>query len=143
MSIRILSYTLLLLLMACDFPEHFFSQPPKCIQHASFSKFDDANNPTYQKLVVEKLEDRTPKEFRYFFKTFLTENQQIYMLTNFRNKNNCFDVKLKVDTLGKLAGMYRVNGKSYPNELYNLKWTKRGTHEQTELIYIDMHDIID
>lgn len=143
MKTKTFSYILLLLVLACDFPEHYFTEPPVCIQQEMLSDFSNSNTPQYQKLAIEELKGKTPKEFRYFFKTFLEENQKIFMLTNFRNENNCFDVKLRVEKLGKLTGMHRANGKSYPKELYDLKWVKRDIQGTTEIVYIDMHDIID
>jgi len=143
MKTKVPIYTLLFLLTACDFPEHYFTSQPVCVQEEIFTKFSDSTDAEYQKIALEKLSHKKPHEFRYFFKTFLEENQQTYMLTNFRNETTCFDVKLRINKLGKLAGMYRLNGRSYPKELYDLKWTSNTFQGKNEIVYIDMHDIID
>ena len=119
---------------SCDFPEHYFTPEPECISQNT----DDLKNAN-QKTLIEKLENKTPNDFRYFFKTFEEEGNQIFMITNFRNDESCFDIKILVDRWDKLAGMKRTNRKSYPKELFDLKWKI----EESTIKYIDMHKIID
>lgn len=82
-------------------------------------------------------------EYRYYFKTFIEEDGMNKILVNFRDKNLCMDVLLSIHNIGKLAGMKRTNGKSYPQELYDMQWKLDESSGKLEVMYIDMHDIID
>lgn len=144
-SFTLLATLVLLTFSSCDLPEHYFEPKPEC--HNSLDFFDtnaaDAQSTAYQTKAINLLRDKKPHQFRYFFKTFLEEKRNTYMLTNFRNEVHCFDVKILVEDWTKLAGMRRTNGKSYPKELYNLKWEITNINGKQEVLYIDMHDIID
>ena len=94
----------------------------------------------YQTIVFNYLENSDPSEYRYFFKTFVDEEDNTYMITNFRNEKTCFDVNVFIADWSKLNGMRKVNGESYPKELRNLKWELK---EEMEVHYSDMDDIID
>lgn len=89
------------------------------------------------------LQNKSPVDFRYFFKTFQEEGNHTFMITNFRNKESCFDIKVLVNKWDKLAGMKRTNGVSYPRELYDLKWEIKLINGEKFVEYIDMHKIID
>ena len=129
---------MLIFIPSCDFPEHYFKSEPEC-------KSDTSNDlkEENQKLSVAKLKDKAPTDYRYFFKTFQEEGINTFMITNFRNDESCFDVKVLVDKWDKLAGMKRTNGKSYPRELYDLKWEIKSINGSETVKYIDMHKIID
>ena len=122
----------------CDFPEHYFKSEPEC-------KSENTNdlNKENQKNLVDMLENKKPADFRYFFKTFEEEGNHTIMITNFRNEESCFDVKILVNKWDKLAGMKRTNGVSYPKELYDLKWKIKSSKGEKFVEYIDMHKIID
>lgn len=118
---KILYFSILatLLSSSCDFPKHYFTDLPECVYksdqhniHLSLYNYDS---------VVKTLSTYQPNQFRYKFIKFL-ENEKYKLLVNFRNENICLDVLMKMDTLGKLEGMYRTNGYSYPKELYDMKW---------------------
>ena len=92
------------------------------------------------------IKTKAPTDFRYFFKTFLEEADKSYMITNFRNKESCFDVKVLIEEWYSghlLAGMHRTNGVAYPKELYDLKWDLKIINQQEEIVYLTMHRIID
>jgi len=124
--------------LSCDVPDNYFKPVPDCVS-------DTANdlNVTSQKKLVDKLQDQKPSDFRYFFKSFEEEGDQTYMITNFRNEESCFDIRLLVDKWDKLAGMKRANGVSYPKELYDLEWEIVETEAGIVASYVDMHRIID
>lgn len=124
-------------------PKFYFSSEPSCHSNELIfteKTYEDIN---YQNKVLQILATSTPEQFRYFRKTFLIENGTDYLITNFRNDHQCFDVKMRLEDLGKLAGMKRTNGRSYPVELYDLKWSLETKNGKTEVLYIDMHPIID
>ena len=123
---------------SCDFPEHYFTPEPAC-QTNTTNDLEKEN----QKILVEKLKDKKPNDFRYFFKTFKEEGNQTFMITNFRNDESCFDIKILVENWDKLAGMKRTNGKAYPKELYDLNWKIKLNNGEEVVQYIDMHRIID
>ena len=50
---------------------------------------------------------------------------------------------MRLADLGKLAGMKRTNGVSYPEELYDLKWSLETLNGKPVILYHDMHRIID
>ena len=117
-------------------PKNYWKPEPKCISNLSF---DFSKKGTAHLLKLnESLEGRSTEDYRYFFKTFL-EEEKIYMVVNFRNQHECFDIKMLVEKWDKLTGMRHANGKSYPKELHDLEWSI----ENGEIIYQDMHPIID
>jgi len=71
------------------------------------------------------------------------EEEKTYMVLNFRNKKECFDVKMLVEKWDILTGMRLANGKSYPEELYDLKWEVTEMYGVEEVVYLDMHWIVD
>lgn len=121
-----------------SFPKYYFSAEPPCV--ASFS---DLQGNAYEQAIGDYLEDKKPSGFRYFFQTFTQEDGKDYMIVNMRNDTYCFDVKIRVKQWGKLEGMKRTNGISYPKELYNLQWKLEQGAGRRELIFQDMHDVID
>ena len=142
----LIAFTSLILLFtfnSCDFPEHYFKSKPLCQNKIDYFNTNDYENPEYQVKAIGILRDHRPADFRYFFNTFLEEQENIYMITNFRNKEYCFDVKVLVKNWDKLKGMRRANGKSYPNELYDLEWSIITIDGKLKVLYVDMHDIID
>ena len=97
----------------------------------------------YEERVIQELRKSTPTDFRYFFRTFLRKEGRDYILVNFRNEADCFDVPLRIDRLGKLAGMKKVNGQSYPEELNGIIW-EIVQEEGFEVVkFLDMADIRD
>ena len=124
-------------------PKYYFSAKPTCNSDESIFTEQTYEDLNYQNKVHQILATSSPKQFRYFRKTFLIENGTDYLVTNFRNDHQCFDVKLRLEDLGKLVGMKRTNGHSYPVELYDLKWSLEKRDGKTEIIYLDMHRIID
>lgn len=137
-----LNFILFLLLIfsfcSCDLPKHYFSSAPECNSDTT-NDLDQEN----QQLLINKLKNKTPEDYRYFFKTFKEEEKFIYMITNFRSNESCFNVKILVDKWDKLAGMKRTNGHSYPIELYDLTWEIKSITGKETVRYIDMHRIID
>ncbi len=127
----------------CDLPEHYFESAPECVEQTQFADLGEPTSPDYQAQVLSLLETKVTSDFRYFFKTFLEEDGKSYMLTNFRNKEACFDVKVLVERWDKLAGMKRTNGDYYPNELHDVQWEIQEAEGKRQVIYIDMHRIID
>ena len=130
--------SILVLVSSCDFPEHYFTPEPEC-KSESTNDLDKEN----QKILVEKLKNKNPHDFRYFFKTFEEERNNTFMITNFRNDESCFNIKILVNQWDKLAGMKRTNGQSYPKELYDLNWEIKLDNGEDIVEYIDMHKIID
>ncbi|MCB0628576.1 MAG: hypothetical protein R2824_25680 [Saprospiraceae bacterium] len=134
----------LLVILFCSafyyLPKHYFSSPPEC--HALMVNGDElsANN---QQQFRDLIRNQAPKKYRYFFQTFLEEGDQHYMITNFRSEDACFEVKVLVDKWDKLENMRRTNGKSYPEELYGLEWEIKSVNGEEEVVYVDMHKIID
>ncbi len=122
----------------CDFPEHFFSKKPECVNADQYFGSHTSLTEEYQKKVRDVLKNSTPENFRYFFLSFIGE-QKNYMMVNVRNDRYCFDAKILVNNWDKLAGMRRTNGKSYPTELYDLTWVIKNE----EIVFIAMHNIID
>jgi len=128
-------------LCSCNFPEYYFTVPLACENTNMQMEY---GSPNYSKKNVHAiLKASHPSEYRYYFKTFIKEDGTNKILVNFRDKNLCMDVFLSIDNLGKLAGMKRTNGKSYPQELYDLQWELDESSGKLEAMYIDMHDIID
>lgn len=143
MKTNLLFFLILFLANSCDLPEHYFVSAPECIAENEMLQTGDPLTAENQQFLRDSLRNKSPKDFRYFFKTFEEEARNTYMITNFRNDTTCFDIKILVDNWDKLAGMRRVNGKAYPKELYDLKWQITNVSGQEEVVYIDMHDIID
>lgn len=132
-----------LMLFSCSFPEHYFDEVPECTRNAESpdSKMDlSYDSQAYFRNI---LKDSSPKDFRYFFEEFRTEGDQSFMVTNFRNENYCFSMKVLVEDWSKLEGMKKANGEGYPKELFDLKWVIEQMNGEEEIIYRDMHDIID
>lgn len=132
------------LLLLCSafyyMPKHYFSAAPEC--HAvAFTGHELSEE--HQQGARGWLQERKPDDYRYFFRTFMEEEGQTYMITNFRNQEECFDVKVLVNNWDKLQGMLRTNGKSYPEELYDLQWELKTVNDREELVYVDMRKIID
>lgn len=126
------------MLSSCSFPEHYFSSAPECTNEESHDKQELTTE--NQTKLANKIKQKEPKEYRYFFKTFLEERDDTYMVVNFRNDEACFNVKMLVDKWDKLAGMRKTNGQSYPKELYDLQWEINGNNQ---IAYLDMQKIID
>jgi CHAD domain-containing protein len=126
-------------------PKAYFLSKPNCNSTLNHSLLDTKafTSTAYQREVIQLLESKKPHDFRYFFKTFLSEGDNDYMIVNFRNKEQCFDVKMKVNQWDKLAGMRRTNGLSYPEELHEIEWAIEETRGKKEVFYQDMHAIID
>lgn len=131
------------MIVSCNFPEQYFSPKPECLEQENSFKSINPLSQAYQSEVRAVLENKSPEDFRYFFVRFVEEQNKDYMLTNFRNKKSCFDVKMLVDKWDKLGGMKRTDGKSYPEELYDLKWKLTNIDGKQEVVYSDMHKIID
>lgn len=139
---KILLFLITLLALSFYFPKHYFSSLPICdtpINSASNNPLSKEN----QQFLYAQLKTSSPEDFRYRFITFLEEEQHTYMVTNFINDDGCFDIKILVNDWSKLAGMRRTNGYSYPSELYDLKWEIRKIDEEEQVVYLDMHHIID
>ena len=133
----------LLVLGFVSCPKDYFVKMPECIKQEAFQENLNPISEEYQSEVLVLLRDKNPDEFRYKFETFLQEDGNIFMLTNFRNNEFCFDAKLLVNKWDKLGGMKRTNGKSYPKELYELKWKIDNINGLEQIVYLDMHRIID
>ncbi|QHT70985.1 hypothetical protein GXP67_32225 [Rhodocytophaga rosea] len=126
-------------------PKAYFLSKPDCKSTLNFpsGSSPDFSSPDYEKKVIDILETMEQHEFRYFFKSFVQEGKTTYMIVNFRNHKQCFDARMRVDNWDKLAGMKRTNGLSYPEELYEVKWQIGDREGTKELVYLDMHSIID
>lgn len=127
----------------CNLPDHYFEKKPDCVNASMVTNWGAPINADYQSKVRDILQTTSPQDFRYFFVTFIDEGPSSYMMTNFRNEQYCFEAKLLVNDWNKLAGMKRVNGKAYPKELFDLKWKLQTIGGKSEILYVDMHDIID
>ncbi|MDO1451931.1 hypothetical protein Q0590_37025 [Rhodocytophaga aerolata] len=126
-------------------PKAYFLSKPDCNTKVAnmIHGTADFTSTEYQKEVIKLLKSKESDDFRYFFKTFLQEGEMVYMVVNFRNQQQCFDAKMKVDKWDKLGGMRKTNGLSYPEELYEVKWKIEVIKDKQELVYQDMHAIID
>ncbi|MCB0626854.1 MAG: hypothetical protein KDC43_23795 [Saprospiraceae bacterium] len=133
----------IVLIYAFVSPRYLFAPEPVCHTGGLFERFDDPLSEEYQAAVREVLQGKTPADFRYFFRTFLEEEDGAYLLVNFRADGWCFDVRMLVDRWDKLAGMKKVNGRSYPEELHELEWELRRVGEEQEVAYVDMRRVID
>ena len=127
-------------IISCDLPKYYFDDLPECTDNPSEYNI---NSDSYDKdRVIEKLLTTQPTEYRYRFETFV-EDDVYAMVVNFRKDSTCMDVLVHINQLGKLKGMYQVNGKAYPNELYDLIWEIKDFDGERSIWYKDMHDIID
>lgn len=134
---------LLIYRFVIDVPENYWKEKPSCTNELPFSTSAAFAEMAYQEAARNYLSAQLPKQFRYFFKTFLEEGEHTYMIVNFRNELHCFDVKMLVNKWDKLAGMKWANGKSYPKELHDLEWIVDSINGEEEVVYVDMHKIID
>lgn len=123
---------------AFTLPKYLFVSEPACSSDTSGDSL-----PARQAMLVTRLQDKSPSDYRYFFQTFLEEEGQTYKVTNFRNDTDCFDIKMLVNDWDKLDGMKRTNGKSYPRELHRLEWEIVTTGQQAVVRYVDMRRVID
>jgi len=121
------------------FPRYYFAAEPLCV--ASFK--DLSSEEAYEQAVLQTLRGQKPSDFRYFFQTFLQEDNKDYLVVNMRNKDFCFHAKILVENWDKLAGMKRTNGASYPKELYQLEWEIVKKDGQDVIFYKNMRTIID
>ena len=131
------------MLFAFVFPPQYFRALPECLPTERFPADSDPLSARYMSEVVHELENSDPDDFRYVFRTFIEQGSQTYMLTNFRNAEICFDVLLLIEDGHDLAGMLRTNGKSYPDELYDVRWKIRGKDGSPVAVFLGMHPIID
>ncbi len=129
---------LLIFLSACGLPEHYFSPKPEC-KSVEASKLKAKS---HQEL-ISILSTKKSEEYRYFFNYFADRCDDIYINVNFRNEESCFDIMMYVDKWDKLGGMKKANGKSYPEELYDLEWEIIMIDGVESVKYVDMHSIID
>lgn len=125
----------ILALQSCE----TYPKAPECKIPQELLK-SDLNKQDYVNRVFSYLVNSNPEEYRYFFKTFLEGKDSTSMVVNFRNEHTCFDVEILVQDWSILSGMRKVNGKSYPKELRNLKW-KLIDNQLVE--YVGMDNIID
>lgn len=125
------------------FPKYYFTPSAECTAEGMLIENGDPLIARNQQILRNKIRTQTPTDFRYYFKTFVDEGSTTYMITNFRNDSLCFDIKMLVDNWDRLGGMRRNNGKGYPKELYNLQWIIQNLDGKEEVIYSDMHRIID
>ena len=132
----------LITVSSCDLPEHYFTSSPECTDEKAIVE-GDALTTENQGILRETIKGKTPKVYRYFFEIFVEEGDNTYMITNFRNEEACFSMKILVDKWDKLEGMRQANGEAYPKELYDLEWELKTVNGQEEVVYIDMHRIID
>ena len=116
--------------------------PPKCNTPQELLELE-VDSPQYQSKTFDYLSKSKSSDYRYFFKTFKEIKGNTYMTTNFRNTSTCFEVNLLVLDWEKLEGMKITNGKSYPNELINLKWRIKEEDNEIKIIYHDMDWIRD
>ena len=132
----------LLTVNACNLPEDYFTSSPECTNEKVVVE-GDVLNVENQQTLREMIKDKDRKVYRYFFETFVEEGEHTYMITNFRNDEVCFSMKVLVNKWDKLEGMRKANGEAYPKELYDLEWELKSVNGQEEVVYIDMHRIID
>ena len=128
-------------------PKDVFTEKPDCIsaadnQFIGYSNTDYLEE-SYQEKIKELLSNKAPIDYRYIFQTFVDEKSNTYMYVKFIGQSGCFTAKMLVNRWKKLGRMKITNGVSYPSELYDLKWTLEDVDGDEELIYVDMHKIID
>ena len=135
-----LPFAILLLITLLTYlwlPTNYFKSKPDCVG------MDIAAGKDIQTAAVEYIESKKPSEFRYFFETFEENGARTFMVVSMRDGNVCFDAKILVEKWDKLEGMKKANGKSYPKELYDLKWHLEPRHDGLHILYDDMRSIID
>ena len=125
----------------CNLPEHYFADAPVCQHTPEGVERDSLLSAKSQRVFRKMLKNQSPKDYRYFFRTFLEEEP--VLVVEFRSDSLCFPVKMRVEQWDKLGGMRRTNGRSYPKELYDLRWTIEPRNGQEVVLYRDMHRIID
>jgi len=133
----------LISLNSCNLPDHYFDEKPECnrsIEHPN-PKLDLSYE--VQSIYRNQLKESSPEAYRYFFEEFREEGDQTFMITNFRNETECFTMKILVEDWSKLKGMRVNNGEGYPKELFDLKWIIKEMNDEEEIIYSEMHRIID
>ncbi|MDX1939271.1 MAG: hypothetical protein SFU99_01900 [Saprospiraceae bacterium] len=135
LSIGFLSYMIL--------PKHYFLPKPACQNTDTILSEEAMESAVYQDRVLEILNESKPEDFRYFFKTFLHENQNTYLIVNLRNADHCFDVKMRISNNEKLKDMQNTKGKGYPEELFGVIWKIQKQSAGADIIFLDMHRIID
>ncbi len=121
-----------------NIPKYYIASELAC-----FASFADLTPEAYEQTVLSTLANKKPSDFRYFFQTFLQQDGNDYLVVNIRNKNLCFNAKMRIEKWDKLSSMKRTNGVSYPKELYDLDWKIEQRKGHDELIYKNMHVIID
>jgi len=90
------------------------------------------------------LKDSKPEDYRYFFKTFIDKDDKVFVNINMRNETHCFDALMLVENMQPFeGGMYRTNGKSYPEELNNVKWELDENFDPPLLSFVGMGFVID
>ena len=72
----------IVLIYAFVSPRYLFAPEPVCHTGGLFERFDDPLSEEYQAAVREVLQGKTPADFRYFFRTFLEEEDGAYLLVN-------------------------------------------------------------
>ena len=99
-----------------------------------------------QSRVRDRLLRAEPADFRYFFREFRADTNGEWLIVNFRNAEECFDVKLYLpdpDTK-VLAGMRRTDGASYPEELRGVRWAVRPVENYGEAVVFEgMKSVVD
>lgn len=131
-----------MLAISAALPRHYFSGKAECVTDPAFYGLQ-AGTSEYADRVHAILSGSKPSDFRYFFKSFEESAGETYLVVNLRNANHCFDARMLVEQWDKLEGMRRSSGVSYPEELYELKWEIADRTGRKEIIYRDMHRIID
>ena len=138
-------YQFLLLIAAfaagCDYPTHYWSAPPACVSEAPASAATLSD--VYQSGVRARLVGTRPSDYRYFFRSFDRAAEPIKIVVNFRNARDCFDVLMYVPEPGPLAGMYANGPESYPEELYEVTWRIAVVDGVDQVVFEDMHPIVD
>ena len=120
------------------------SPPPACDLPAD--KAGARLSDIAQARVRDRLMRAEPAAFRYFYRGFHTEGRREWLVVNFRNHEECFDVKLQVpeSEAPVLAGMRRTDGASYPEELRDVKWSVRPVDDYGEsVVFEGMRPIVD
>ena len=84
--ILIFAFLIILLGKSCC-PKYYFSASPICNSGERIFNEQTYEDKNYQNKVLQILAASTPEQFRYFRKTFLFENGEDYLVTNFRNDN--------------------------------------------------------
>jgi len=136
MKTRITFLLAVAILSTCSIPK------PECVNTEKYFDSNTYDSQDYQNKLINILQYDAPEDYRYFFVTFSGEEKDI-LVVNMRSEKNCFDAKILVTDWSKLSGIRKVNGKSYPKELYNLTWILIQTEGRWQILYTDMDTIID